>query len=389
MKIVYYCQHVLGVGHFLRSVEICKALDTHDVLLVTGGLEIKIQLPSHIRTLFLPGIMMDPEFKSFLLVEKNKSIDQVKQVRRELLIETFKKEAPDIFIVELYPFGRKAFRFELDPILDGIRNKDLSPSCVICSLRDILVEKKDTVSYENRVVNILNTCFDAVLVHADPSLIKLDETFSRTDEIVIPMVYTGFVTPKPPPDARAKIRQRHRIAENEILVVASAGGGKVGFRLLQAVVQVLQYMEAERSIHLYIFSGPLMSNEDFDRLKSFSNRRIQVSRFNPDFLSYLAAADLSVSMAGYNTCTNILAARVPSLVWPFSQNREQRLRAETLARLGALEILNEDDLQPPRLASIMEASLYRQSQSRINIDLDGAINTAQWLESWIENSHQK
>jgi predicted glycosyltransferase len=155
------------------------------------------------------------------------------------------------------------------------------------------------------------------------------------------------------------------------------------------VVQILQYMEAERSIHLYIFSGPLMSNEDFDRLKSFSNRRIQVSRFNPDFLSYLAAADLSVSMAGYNTCTNILAARVPSLVWPFSQNREQRLRAETLARLGALEILNEDDLQPPRLASIMEASLCRQSQSRINIDLDGAINTARWLESWIENSHQK
>ena len=386
MKIVYYCQHVLGVGHLLRSVEICKALDTHDVLLVTGGPEIKIQLPSHIRKLFLPGIMMDPEFKSFFSVQKNKSIDQVKQVRQELLIETFKKEAPDIFIVELYPFGRKAFRFELDPILDGIRNKDLSPTRVICSLRDILVEKKDTVSHENRVVNILNKCFDAVLVHADPSLIKLDKTFSRTDKVAIPIVYTGFVTPKPPPDARARIRQHIGIAEKETLVVASAGGGKVGFRLLQAVVKTFQYMKEERSLHLYIFTGPFLSNEDFGSLKSFSNKRVQISRFNPDFLSYLAAADLSVSMAGYNTCTNILAAKVPSLVWPFSQNREQRLRAETLAGIGAVELIDDNDLRPSRLATIVRESLSRPSRLSVNIDLDGAINTVRWLEIWMKNS---
>lgn len=386
MKIVYYCQHVLGVGHFLRSLEICKALDTHEVLLVTGGPEINIQFPSHIRELLLPGIRMDQEFKSLLAVEENISIDKVKQTRQGLLIETFKKEAPDIFIVELYPFGRKAFRFELDPILDGIRNRELSPSRVICSLRDILVEKKDTVSYENRVINILNKCFDAVLVHSDPSLIKLDETFSSTDEIAIPIVYTGFVTPKPAPDARIRIRKHLEIAENETLVVASAGGGKVGFRLLQAVVQAFQYMEGEKSIYLYIFTGPFMSNEDFGRLKSFSNRRIQISRFNPDFVSYLAAADLSVSMAGYNTCTNILAAKVPSLMLPFSQNREQRLRAETLANIGAVELIHDNDLRPSQLAAIMRESLSWQSRLSLNVDLDGAINTAQWLETWVKNS---
>ena len=68
---------------------------------------------------------------------------------------------------------------------------------------------------------------------------------------------------------------------------------------------------------------------------------MKVSRFTSDFLSYLAAADLSVSMAGYNTCMNVLASRVPSLVWPFAQNREQRLRAEVLQDRGLVGIIED------------------------------------------------
>ena len=48
MKIVFYCQHVLGVGHFFRSLEICRALAGHEVILVTGGPRFEVQLPGHI-----------------------------------------------------------------------------------------------------------------------------------------------------------------------------------------------------------------------------------------------------------------------------------------------------------------------------------------------------
>jgi predicted glycosyltransferase len=78
--------------------------------------------------------------------------------------------------------------------------------------------------------------------------------------------------------------------------------------------------------------------------------RVDVQRFSPDFLAELAAADLSVSMGGYNTTMNLLAAEVPALVWPFARNREQGMRAGRLARLGALELLGEADLNPSRLA---------------------------------------
>jgi predicted glycosyltransferase len=287
--------------------------------------------------------------------------------------------------VELYPFGRKAFRFELDPILRGIRNKNLSSCRVVCSLRDILVEKKDPVGYEKRVIQNLNSHFDALLVHGDPRLLKLDETFSRIREINIPLVYTGFVAPKPEPDIRTKLRKKLGISGSDILVVASAGGGVVGAPLLEAVINAFMDLNPDRNRYLYVFTGPFIHPDEFERLKRLSGKIVKVSHFTPDFLSYLAAADLSVSMAGYNTCMNILATQVPALVWPFPQNREQRLRSERLAQLGLLEVLDEKDLRAHRLTGMMERKLSRKSVLHFHADLDGARNTAEWLERWIDD----
>lgn len=388
MKIFQYCQHVLGIGHFFRTLEICKALERHEVVLVTGGPRIHSPLPAHVREVRLPGLMMDRDFRGLFVTEEGRSLDQVKGERQKLLMDIFEREAPDLFVVELYPFGRKALRFELDPILNGIRSGGLPPCRVVCSLRDILVEKKDPVSYEKRVLSVLNSCFDALLVHADPSLIKLDETFSRAGDISIPIVYTGYVTPRPSPDARIRLRRQLEIGKSDVLVVASAGGGKVGSRLLEAVVHAFRLTETGNTLHLYVFAGPFMGEEEFDRLKSLSSKRMHILRFTPDFLSYLAAADLSVSMAGYNTCMNILASHVPALVWPFSQNREQRLRAGALARLGAVEVLSNHDLQPTHLAAIMRRALSHWSRSPVGVDLNGATNTARCLESWMEPSRR-
>ena len=384
MKIVHYCQHVLGIGHFFRSLEIGRALKRHEVFLVTGGSSIEASLPDNIREIRLPGLMMDRNFKKIFSTNQEKSVEQIKKDRQKLIFDLFAKEAPDLFIVELYPFGRKGFRFELDPILKWVRNRGLHRCKVICSLRDILVEKEDAAKYEKRVVDSLNRYFDALLIHADPDFIQLDETFSRTGDISVPLTYTGFVTPKPPPGARSRLRKKLGVEREEVLVVVSAGGGNVGAPLLEAVINAVEHMDSKESLYLYVFTGPYMKKSAFDGFKKLAGKRIKIDRFTPDFLSYLAAADLSVSMAGYNTCMNILAAQVPSLVWPFSQNREQRMRAERLSELKAMKVLEDKDLEPNRLASLMDNLLAGAFSKQISIDLDGAENTAQWIETWID-----
>jgi predicted glycosyltransferase len=384
MKIVLYCQNLVGVGHYLRSLEICQALKGHEVFFVTGGPPIDMSPPNHVREVRLPGLTMDFGFKNLISTDTNLSVDQVKKVRQRSLIDLFKKEAPVVFIVELFPFGRSAFNFELEPVFKGVRNGDFSTSHVVCSLRDILVEKRDPVAYEQRVVGVLNSYFDALLVHSDPSLIKLQETFSRVDDITVPIVYTGFITPKPSPDARSRLRRELGLQDNDKLVVASSGGGKVGFRLLETVAHAFRLMEKEGPIHLIVFTGPFIKDEAFQRLQAFSIDRMQVFRFTPDFVSYLAAADLSVSMAGYNTCMNILATGVQAIVWPYARNREQGLRADLLSRMEALTVIKENDLQPVRLAALMDKALAGRSKPGLSINLEGAENTVSWLQSGME-----
>ena len=379
MKILIYCQHIWGVGHLFRVIEICKALHEHRVLLVSGGPQVDVSLPEHVREFRLPGLMTDRNYNGIFPIDKSKTLDQVKRERQKLLYDFFKKEAPDVFVIELYPFGRRAFRFELEPILLRIRNGSPPASRVVCSLRDILVEKKDPVSYEKRVVDTLNRYFDALLIHSDPTFVKLDETFSHIADIAIPIVYTGFITPKPAPEARHQLRQQLGISDHEILIVASAGGGKAGIVFLPPLIDALGHMHTNSPIHLHIFTGPFMPDEEFNHLKRSTTKNVQISRFTPHFLSYLAAADLSVSMGGYNTSMNILSAEVPALIWPYPGDREQGLRAERLARIGIVSVIREKDLQPARLGARMNQVLSRKSKNTSRIDLNGSLNTARWL----------
>ncbi len=381
MKILQYCQHVLGVGHFFRTLEILRALSDHEVVLVTGGDRVAADLPAHVREVRLPALMMDADFKALHSGGEAASVETIQAERKRRFFEIFEETAPDLFLVELYPFGRKKFRFELDPVLAGIRQGSL-PSCrTACSLRDILVEKDDAASYEDRVVKTLNRFFDALLIHADPKIIRLEETFSRVADLDVEIVYTGFVTPKPARNARERVRRSLNLGEDEKLIVASAGGGKVGGPLLEATAAAFSLMKLAEKARLLVFTGPYMDDGAVDRLRSHAGDRLSVSRFTPDFLSHLAAADLSVSMAGYNTSMNLLAARVPSLVWPFARNREQRLRAERLIGLGAgMRVLEREDLAPERLARLMAAELGRSERPEIPVDLDGAFRTGRWVK---------
>lgn len=378
MKVVIYCQHVLGVGHFFRTLEIARAMKAWDVVLVTGGGAVPALLPGHIRHVALPGLMMDKDFTRLYSTTPRKHLDDVKQERKEKLLALIKREKPDLFLIELYPFGRNAFRFELIPVLAYIKGAPETTCKVVCSLRDILVEKENPQKYETRVIDALNKWFDAVLVHSDPDLIRLDTTFSRLDQIRIPVFYTGFVTPLPDLNKAEQIRKEIIGPDpGRRLVVASIGGGNVGIELLKALVRAYPALPSKKNIRLNIYTGPYMDARDKHALKSFACDSIKLAEFTHDFVSVLKACDLSVSMAGYNTCMNIAAAGVPSLVWPFNQNREQRARAEKLSRFAApMTILDDQDLAPDILARHIEANLNRQiGKPGITLNIHGARNT--------------
>jgi len=149
MKIIYYCQHVLGMGHYFRSLDICKAFKGHEVMLVSGGESMNMPVPEHVREVSLLPLRMDADFSRLESDSDTGTVEQIKAARQQALYDLFLCECPDLFMVELFPFGRKAFGFELIPIFEGIGQRRLCPSRVVCSLRDVLVEKKMTRMHTN------------------------------------------------------------------------------------------------------------------------------------------------------------------------------------------------------------------------------------------------
>ena len=389
MKIIFYCQYVWGMGHLFRSIELVRALAGHDVVLVAGGREVDAKLPEHVTAVRLPGLYMDEQFTTLIPEDAAKTVDDIQRERKNILFSLFEKHRPDVFVIELYPFGRTLFGFELQPLLDGIRQGRFGEMKVVCSLRDILVEKKDPQAYEERVLNLLNTYFDLLLIHSDDQLLALDETFSRMDDIRIPTVYSGFVSPKADPAAGRRLRQELGIASQEKLIVVSAGGGRSGYALLSRILDAYHLMANSDQIRIEMFTGPFRDPAEFQKLTAKSGDGIRIRYFTNRFLDYLAAADLSISLAGYNTCMNLLAARVPALIFPYSKQREQPLRVEKIKNFIPMKILRDKDIEPALLSSYIQKMLLESRFSgTVPINLDGAENSATYLINWIDSRNE-
>jgi predicted glycosyltransferase len=380
MTILIYCQHVLGIGHLFRTLEITRAMRGHRVVLVLGGPPVNIPVPGHVRVFQLPALEMDAAFSALLPVDRAMDLETVKRQRRDRLRRIAEEVAPDVLLIELYPFGRNGFSFELLPLLEAIRGGDLAPCRVVSSVRDILVEKQDPRKFEQRVIDRLNRLFDAVLVHGDPAVISLNETFSRIEDIRIPVVYTGYVCRRASRDEGRRLRLRLGLRAGEKLLVASAGSGSVGYPLLLAAVQAVRHLDFPSRLH--VFTGPYMKAGMAAELRRQAPANVVIERFAENFPLWLAAADLSLSMGGYNTTMDVLASGTPALIHPFSQNREQRLRVEHLARIADLAPLEDRELDPPVLAGKIRL-LFDIKPRRPQVRLDGAELTNKWLEQWI------
>jgi len=383
VTIVIYCQYVWGMGHLFRSIELARALAGHRVILVAGGQPVALEVPGHVEIVRLHELHMDERFTTLLPGEAGPPLAAIQRARAAALASLFEHHRPQVFIVELYPFGRTAFGFELEPLLENLRRGCYGRVRTVCSLRDVLVEKRDPAAYEARVLDRLHRWFDLLLIHSDERLLPLSETFSRCEDIRIPKAYTGFVAARPDPENGRRLRGELGLKPEQKLVIASCGGGRSGYRLMKSVLEACR-RSSDPPLHLEAFCGPFMDAGEFNELHAMAADGRNVRRFTPRLIDYLAVADLSISLAGYNTCMNLLATGAPALVLPYARQREQPLRVERLKTILPLVVLGEDDLEPRRLGQAIERGLsLKRSALAGALNLDGAADAARYLEAWM------
>ncbi len=397
-KVLFYCQHVLGMGHLIRSREIVHALKDFEVCFLNGGELIPgFEFDPRIEVVNLPPMKSDAAFKDIQSSVGNQTLEQVKSARTQRILAEYERIQPDVLIIELFPFGRRKFAFELIPLLSRIRlNGDQTK--VVCSLRDILVSKRDQQRHEDQVLNTMNRYFDLLLIHSDPKFQRLDETFSRMTELRCPAKYTGFVAEAPSKEALYH-HPDDRFLNDDLnrdtappLILASIGGGRVGLELLECSIQASLLLKEDLPHRLLIFSGPYLPEDDFLKLERMidSHSNIQVRKYTTHFLAYMTRADLSISMAGYNTCMNILVAKTKALLLPFTgnQNEEQTIRAEKLEALGLATVISSQNLEPVSLSEKIKISLLAGPMSA-HLEVDGAQKASAFLSELLSKKDQK
>jgi predicted glycosyltransferase len=373
--VFFYVQHLLGIGHLKRAAAVARALleAGAQVDLVLGGAPVSGVAPAGARVVQLPpAIASDAQFTNLLDDAGNKVDDTWKARRRQALLSAFDDAKPDIVLLEMYPFGRRQFRFELLPMLDRIAALYPKP-LVAVSVRDILVDK-GRMDRAHEAADIVNKYVDQVLVHGDPRLTRFDLTFPLTGEIADRLIYTGFVVEKP-------ISADPYADRDDGDVLVSAGGGAVGFPLLAAAIRAKR-LTRHRHHRWRIVTGanlPAAQRAKLDKLAA-GDPGIAIEGFRADFGDLLAACRLSVSQGGYNTIMELIATRCPSVVVPFAEGgeSEQTLRGRMLMERQVLTMVDPEFLTAGTLAAAIDAV---RPPAELALNLDGARQSAEGLIS--------
>ncbi|NJN56240.1 MAG: glycosyl transferase [Leptolyngbyaceae cyanobacterium SL_5_9] len=380
-KVLFYCQHILGIGHLIRSMEIVRGLlEEFEVCLINGGRMIDgFQIPPGVEIVNLPAIATDSEFRELRTVDPNQDLETVLDTRRELLLEILASFQPDILVVELFPFGRRRFSSELIPFLDQAQANGVK---VVCSLRDIVVTKQDRVRHEEKICKLMNQYFHMLLIHGDPKFQPLELSFSRVKDLNCEVHYTGYVVQSSLEEST--IESQPIPDSYRPTILTSIGGGRFGHELLFCVMDAAAYLESVIPHQIQIFTGPFVPDELFLELEAIATHRpnVVLQRYTPNLLAYMRQADLSISMAGYNTTMNVLTTGIRSMLLPFKGNddQEQTLRAERLEELGIVSVIRPEDLQPERFARRVVACLS-QPHIRMEFDFQGVEKTVTCLRS--------
>ncbi|WP_457580570.1 glycosyltransferase family protein [Ensifer canadensis] len=379
LRVFFYVQHLLGIGHLARASRIASALaaDGFDVTVVTGGTPVPGFPSADLKHVALPPVVAGDKGFSGLADETGSPVDdRFKERRRNMLLDAFRACYPDVVIFEAFPFGRRQMRFELMPLLDLIETSSPRP-LVATSLRDILQERTKPGRAEE-MLDLVQAHFDLVLVHGDPAFARLEETFPYAQQIADRIAYTGLVAGNPPAAPSARFD-----------VLVSAGGGAVGKELIGAGLDAAKLLPPE--LQWCLITGPNLPQADYDTFEATAPANVKLFRFRQDFASLLSGARLSVSQAGYNTVCDIIRAGCASLLIPFTAGgeTEQSTRAMRLEKLGLAGVLPESEVTPARLARDVETLLARAKPEMPPLDLEGAARTAAILHERLSQASVK
>jgi predicted glycosyltransferase len=161
--------------------------------------------------------------------------------------------------------------------------------------------------------------------------------------------------------------------------------------MIEAYLEGLSHLPRNVALQSTIVFGPQMSTDTraslVERFGYLSD--VEFREFEPDLTELYAAADLVVSMAGYNTVCELLSFGRNAILVPRAEPvKEQLIRARLLAGAGLFEMVEPHELTPDFLLAKVQASLNQVAHRPVRIDLQGLPRIRERVRELLEENKQ-
>lgn len=377
-KIVVYSHDTFGLGNIRRMLVIAKALVESDpntsVLILSGSPMLHaFRIPPQIDYIKLPCLTrtMSGDYAAKFL---DIGYEQILRLRSNLIQSSIIDFDPDLILVDKKPFG---VGDELSGTLQELQRQGHRAKLVLL-LRDILDSPENTVRIwqKNGYHQAIRSYYDQVLVVGSPEVFDLRKEYEFPSESHHKVRFCGYLAREAGRSSRQQIRQQHGFRD-ERLVLVTPGGGEDGYQLLLCYLQGLRMQKDVDNIKTLIISGPEMIESQQKHISKLIEEcpNVVLQNFTDDMMACMDAADLVISMGGYNTVCELLTLGKRAIVVPRVQPvKEQWIRAERMAKLGLLRTIHPEEITPSLLMKTVKEELAEVNddpQNLYQINLNG------------------
>ena len=335
-RVMLYSHDTFGLGHLRRCRALAAAITGADpsasALILTGSpVAGRFTFPRRVDHVRLPGVTKRSD-GSYVSQTMGMGIDDVTNLRSDLICSAAKRYDPDILIVDKEPTG---FRGELRPTLEMLQAKGRAR--LVLGLRDVLDEpevlaaewaRKDAVTATERF-------YDEIWVYGLRSVYDPTAGLPLSQAAQARMHWTGYLRRDLGPVGTPP---------KQPYVLITPGGGGDGEAMVNLVMSAYE-QDPDLSPRAVLVYGPFLSGDtraEFERRVAALDGRVTAVGFESQIETLFAGAAGVVCMGGYNTFCEVLSFDKRAVIVPRTVPRlEQWIRASRAEELGLVRMLDE------------------------------------------------
>ncbi|RMH02144.1 MAG: glycosyltransferase [Chloroflexi bacterium] len=386
-RILLYSHDTYGLGHLRRSLAIARRLaqDIPNVyqLLITGSMVAgAFSLPPRLDIIKLPALSKrsNGQYKARALPL---SLKRTISWREQIILQAVQNFKPDIVLVDKVADGVYG---ELLPSLRYIKTW-LPDTLLLLGMRDIEDSPAATqLEWHTRgTYQLLDSVYDRILYYGQRNVFDPVYAYEMSVNAAVKLVPCGYIRYEQEIRPSEAVRRELGIGYKPLILVTVGGGGD-GFEILKNYLEMLSTHSQNTNFHSLLVTGPLMSHQKRYQLQNLCPPEgVTLMEFTPDLLSYMNAADLVISMAGYNTVCEILSLKKRAILIPRMHTRaEQKIRAEQLAKRKMVQMILPDALTPHLLWETISRNLLLPPPEQ-TLDINGLAHVSYAIAELLTN----